>query len=205
MESDWSVDHGPYSEFGDLLTLRGAQFIGAGYDIPNIRGMGRTVCTNHAWGSAFRAYGSPQSFLASESLMDELAEKMGMDPLELRYKNVYRPGATTPTGQTPEVYQLAGDVRQAPAEVPGGLKKRARPSPRAEKKRGVGISLGIYGCGLDGPDSSEVGGRADPRRRARVCNAWEDHGQGADIGHAGHCPRGAAPAGPQARPDQAGA
>ena len=33
METDWSVDHGPYSEFGDLLTLRGAQFIGAGYDI----------------------------------------------------------------------------------------------------------------------------------------------------------------------------
>jgi aldehyde oxidoreductase len=88
MESDWSVDHGPYSEFGDLLTVRGAQFIGSDYGIPCIRGLGRTVCTNHAWGSAFRAYGSPQSFLASESLMDELAEKMGMDPLELRYKTV---------------------------------------------------------------------------------------------------------------------
>ena len=75
MESDWIVDHGPYSEFGDLLTVRGAQFIGAGYGIPNIRGLGQTVCTNHAWGSAFRAYGSPQSFLASESLMDELAAK----------------------------------------------------------------------------------------------------------------------------------
>ena len=37
METDWTVDHGPYSEFGDLLTLRGAQYIGAGYDIPNIR------------------------------------------------------------------------------------------------------------------------------------------------------------------------
>jgi len=64
MESDWSVDHGPYSEFGDLLTLRGAQFIGAGYHIPSIRDQGRTVCTNHSWGSAFRAYGSPRvSFL----------------------------------------------------------------------------------------------------------------------------------------------
>ena len=90
MESDWSVDHGPYSEFGDLLTLRGAQFIGAGYDIPAIRGNGRTVCTNHAWGSAFRGYGGPESEFASEVLMDELAEKLGMDPLELRYKNVYR-------------------------------------------------------------------------------------------------------------------
>ncbi len=74
MESDWTVDHGPYSEFGDLLTLRGAQFIGAGYHIPRIRGEGRTVCTNHSWGSAFRAYGSPQSEFASEVLMDMLAE-----------------------------------------------------------------------------------------------------------------------------------
>ena len=49
LETDWSVDHGPYSEFGDLLTLRGAQYMGAGYDIPSIRGMGRTVATNHAW------------------------------------------------------------------------------------------------------------------------------------------------------------
>ncbi|MFM8319529.1 MAG: molybdopterin-dependent oxidoreductase, partial [Chloroflexota bacterium] len=106
MEHDYVVDHGPYSEFGDLLTLRGAQYIGAGYNIPAIRGRGRTVATNHVWGAAFRAYGSPQSFLASESIVDELAEKVGMDPLEFRYKNVYRPGGTTPTGQDPEVYSL---------------------------------------------------------------------------------------------------
>ena len=90
METDWTVDHGPYSEFGDLLTLRGAQFIGAGYNIDNIRGEGRTVCTNHAWGSAFRGYGGPEAEFPSEVLMDELAEKLGMDPFELRYKNVYR-------------------------------------------------------------------------------------------------------------------
>src|SRR5690606_26790217 len=91
METDWIIDHGPYSEFGDLLTQRLAQYIGAGYDIPNIRGKGRTVCTNHAWGAPFRAYGSPQSFLASEIAMDILAEKLGLDPFELRYKNIYRP------------------------------------------------------------------------------------------------------------------
>ncbi|MDD3391788.1 MAG: molybdopterin-dependent oxidoreductase, partial [Synergistaceae bacterium] len=43
METNFSVDHGPYSEFGDLVTLRGTQFMGAGYNIPNIRGEGRTV------------------------------------------------------------------------------------------------------------------------------------------------------------------
>ena len=52
METDWTCDHGPYSEFGDLLTLRGAQYIGAGYGIANIRGKGRTVVTNHCWNTA---------------------------------------------------------------------------------------------------------------------------------------------------------
>ena len=79
MEADWIVDHGPYSEFGDLLTLRGAQYIGAGYGIENIRGLGRTVCTNHGWGAAFRGYGAPESEFASEVLIDELAEKLGME------------------------------------------------------------------------------------------------------------------------------
>jgi aldehyde oxidoreductase len=103
MEADWTIDHGPYCEFGDLLTMRGTQFIGAGYDIPNSRGVGRTVATNHAWGSAFRAYGAPQSLFATEVLADMMAEKIGMDPLEFRYLNVYREGSTTPTGCPPDV------------------------------------------------------------------------------------------------------
>jgi aldehyde oxidoreductase len=183
MESDWTVDHGPYSEFGDLLTVRGAQFIGSGYGIPNIRGIGRTVCTNHAWGSAFRAYGSPQSFLASESLVDELAEKMGMDPLELRYKNVYRPGDTTPTGQTPEVISFPAMFEKLRPMYQAALKK-AKAESTPEKKKGIGISLGIYGCGLDGPDSSEIAVELTPDG-VLLSSSWEDHGQGADIGALG--------------------
>lgn len=193
MESDWSVDHGPYSEFGDLLTVRGAQFIGAGYGIPNIRGIGRTVCTNHAWGSAFRAYGSPQSFLASESLMDELAAKMGKDPLELRYLNVYRPGDTTPTGQAPEVYSLPemiDKLRPLYQEAIAKAKKESTP----EKKKGVGLSIGVYGCGLDGPDSSEAWVELTPDGVV-LSSAWEDHGQGADMGALGTCHEGLRPLG----------
>ncbi len=180
METDWTIDHGPYSEFGDLLTMRLAQFIGAGYDIPNIRGEGRTVCTNHAWGSAFRAYGSPQSFLASEIAMDELAEKLGMDPFELRYKNIYRPGATTPTQQVPEVFCLEAmfdKLRPLYEEA----KKRCKELSTPEKKRGVGLSLGLYGCGLDGPDTSEAWVELT-KDGVTVGASWEDHGQGADIG-----------------------
>ena len=181
MESDWTVDHGPYSEFGDLLTLRGAQFIGAGYNIENIRGIGRTVCTNHAWGSAFRGYGSPQSEFASEVLMDQLAEKIGMDPLELRYKNVYREGATTPTGQTPEVLslpQILDAIRPRYEEA----KKKAAANSTAEIKRGVGISLGVYGSGLDGPDSAEAAVELNADGTVTMFTTWHDHGQGGDMG-----------------------
>lgn len=180
MESDWTVDHGPYSEFGDLLTLRGAQFIGAGYGIPNIRGIGRTVCTNHAWGSAFRAYGSPQSEFASEVLMDMLAEKMGVDPLELRYRNVYRQGDTTPNGCPPDVYCLP-EILDTMRPLYKAALERAEKESTPEKKRGVGVSIGVYGCGLDGPDSSEVAVELTPEG-ITVLSSWEDHGQGADMG-----------------------
>lgn len=193
MEGDWIVDHGPYSEFGDLLTVRGAQFIGAGYGIPNISGLGQTVCTNHAWGSAFRAYGSPQSFFASESLMDELAEKMGVDPLELRYKNVYRPGDTSPTGQAPEVYSLPEMIDKLRPLYKVAL-ERTRKESTPEVKKGVGLSLGIYGCGLDGPDSSEIWVELTPDG-VTLSSAWEDHGQGADIGALGTCHEGLRPLG----------
>ena len=181
LESDWSVDHGPYSEFGDLLTLRGAQFIGAGYDIANIRGEGRTVCTNHSWGSAFRGFGSPQSEFASEVLMDELAEKIGMDPLELRYKNVYRKGATTPTGQEPEVLSLPELIDTIRPHYEAA-KKRAAAASTAEFKRGVGISVGVYGSGLDGPDTAEADAELCADGVIAIYSTWHDHGQGADIG-----------------------
>ena len=181
MESDWSVDHGPYSEFGDLLTLRGVQFIGAGYDIPNIRGLGRTVCTNHAWGSAFRAYGSPQSEFASEVLMDKLAAQLGMDPLELRYKNVYRKGATTPTGQDPEVYSLPELIDLIRPRYKAALDK-AKAASTAAVRRGVGVSLGVYGSGLDGPDTAEAAAELNADGTVSIYTTWLDHGQGADMG-----------------------
>ena len=184
METDWSCDHGPYSEFGDLLTLRGAQYIGAGYGIANIRGKGRTVATNHCWGAAFRGYGAPESEFPSEVLIDELAEKLGMDPFDLREKNCYRPGDTTPTGQEPEVFSLPemfAKMRPFYEES----KKKTKANSTAEIKRGVGIALGVYGAGLDGPDSSEAWAELNPDGTVTIGNSWEDHGQGADSGTLG--------------------
>jgi aldehyde oxidoreductase len=182
MQSDWTVDHGPYMEFGDLLTMRGHQFLGAGYNIPNIRGEGRTVATNHAWGSAFRGYGSPQSLFSSEVLVDELAEKIGVDPLEFRYQNVYREGSTTPTGCAPDVIAFPGLIdKLRPAYLEAKKNAAAKNAKGGDIKYGVGVSLLEYGCGLDGADSSSAWAEITTNG-VTVGNSWEDHGQGADMG-----------------------
>lgn len=182
MQSDWTVDHGPYCEFGDLVTMRGSQFIGAGYNIPNIRGEGRTVATNHAWGSAFRGYGSPQSMFPSEVLVDELAEKVGMDPLEFRYLNVYREGDTTPNGCKPDIIAFPQAIDKIrPLYKEAKAKAKAENADGGDVKYGVGVTLMDYSSGLDGADSSEAWAEIT-KTGVTIGNSWEDHGQGADMG-----------------------
>jgi len=182
LEYEWWVDHGPYSEFGDLLTLRQAQFMGAGYHVPNIRAKGLTVATNHAWGSAFRAYGSPQAFLNGEIAMDMLAEKMGIDPLELRLRNCYKEGQghTTPTGQEPEVYCMEGLLKLIQPKWEEAKKRKAAYNVPG-KAYGIGLALGVYGAGLDGPDGSEAAAELLPNGDVMIYDSWQDHGQGADL------------------------
>jgi CO/xanthine dehydrogenase Mo-binding subunit len=66
----------------------------APYNIPNARTVGYDVVSNRPRAAAYRAPGSPISAFAVESVLDILAKKIGMDPLELRRKNAARPGTT---------------------------------------------------------------------------------------------------------------
>ena len=77
-------------------------------------------------------------------------------PLELRYKNVYRQGDTTPSGCAPDVFSLPEMIDKIRPLYKAALEK-AKKESTTEKKSGVGVSIGIYGCGLDGPDGSEAG------------------------------------------------
>jgi aldehyde oxidoreductase len=111
------------------------------------------------------------------------AAKIGVDPLELRCQNCYRPGATTPTGQEPEVFsfpQMFDKLRP----LYRAAKEKARAESTPERKKGVGIPLGIYGAGLDGVDTAEVWAELT-RHGVTMYATWHDHGQGADIGMVG--------------------
>lgn len=180
------IDHGPYSEFGDLLTHRLSQFVGAGYDIPTIRNKSQTVFTNHAWGSAFRAYGSPQSFMGSEIAIDVLAAKMGMDPFDIRELNCYKESekSTIPTGYAPDVYCLEEMYKMARPLYEAGKARVAEKNAASDGryKYGIGIASGVYGCGLDGVDASQAYAELNPDGTVTMYASWEDHGQGADMG-----------------------
>ena len=181
MEYDIIFDHGAYSEWGDCLAFKGNMFVGAGYDIKNIRGKSSAVCTNHAYGTAFRSYGSPQALFASECLVDELAAKMGMDPFEMRYKNVYRPGATTPVGATPEVFTWPEMFDYLRPHYEKAVKE-AKAKSTEMKKYGVGLSLANYCVGGDFADFSEAWAELLPAGGVAIYNCWQDHGQGSDMG-----------------------
>lgn len=180
------IDHGPYSEFGDLLTHRLSQFVGAGYDIPTIRNKSQTVFTNHAWGSAFRAYGSPQSFMGSEIAIDVLAAKMGMDPFDIRELNCYKESekSTIPTGYAPDVYCLEEMYKMARPLYEAGKARIAEKNAASDGryKYGIGVASGVYGCGLDGVDASQAYAELNPDGTVTMYASWEDHGQGADMG-----------------------
>ncbi|MBQ6719840.1 MAG: molybdopterin-dependent oxidoreductase [Oscillospiraceae bacterium] len=180
------IDHGPYSEFGDLLTHRLSQFVGAGYHIPTIRNKSTTVFTNHAWGSAFRAYGSPQSFMGSEIAIDVLAAKMGVDPFDIRELNCYKESeaSTIPTGYAPDVYCLEEMYKMARPLYEAGKKRVAEKNAASDGrfKYGIGVASGVYGCGLDGVDSSQAYAELNPDGTVTMYTCWEDHGQGADMG-----------------------
>ena len=194
LKHDYSVDHGPYCEFADMVAIRGIQFIGAGYDIPNIRGFGRIVATNHAWGTAFRGFGSPESFMAGEQLIDEMAIKLGEDALEFRVKNCYREGSTTPVGNPPDVIAYPAMIEKI-RPLYKEFKEHAAKASTNTHKWGVGIAFGTYNCGGDGIDSAEARIIYDPDGGITVSAAWADHGQGSDMGMVGTAHEGLRPMG----------
>jgi len=70
----------------------------APYIIPNVRTVGFDVVSNRPKSAAYRAPGSPISAFGVESVLDVLAQKIGMDPLKLRLKNAVKAGSPTPYG-----------------------------------------------------------------------------------------------------------
>jgi 4-hydroxybenzoyl-CoA reductase alpha subunit len=93
-----TADAGAYHDKGPATINFASMMFGTLYDVPNMRFEGQLVYTNKEMGTAFRGFGNPQVSFATETQLDELAEQMGMDPLDLRLKNSNLPNKETACG-----------------------------------------------------------------------------------------------------------
>ena len=92
------ADAGAYHDKGPATINFASMMFGTLYNVPNMRFDGQLVYTNKEMGTAFRGFGNPQVSFATETQLDELAEKLGMDPLELRLRNSNQPNEETACG-----------------------------------------------------------------------------------------------------------
>ncbi|MEE8422370.1 MAG: xanthine dehydrogenase family protein molybdopterin-binding subunit [Dehalococcoidia bacterium] len=107
------------------------------YDIPNLRVQGYDVVVNKPKVGAYRAPGASQGSFAVESLLDEIARELDMDPIELRMKNVALDGSTRPDGATHGVIgdQAVMEAVQASAHYRSELQG---------ENRGRGVAMGFW-------------------------------------------------------------
>ncbi len=164
------------------------------YKLPNLRYQGKAVYTNKVPSCAFRGYGNPQVSWAVESIMDELAEMLGMDPLEFKLKNYVGLGDVF-WGQGPtvkSVIQSCGveEILRKGAEIIGW---KNRPKPGEQKgrfRRGTGMGRGFHTSSAGSPvpgsviDFSGAIVKINPDGTVDYITALMDHGGGSLEAHA---------------------
>lgn len=111
------LDTGGYAENSPLVGRKAANRIGGPYRIPALDVTCDVVYTNTAPASSFRGFGAPQVTLAGESQLDEAAARLGIDPLELRRRNVLEPRERPWPKARGIDADLAGDLALAAEEI----------------------------------------------------------------------------------------
>ena len=99
VETELYGDTGAYASLGEKVMTRATTHSAGPYDIPNVRADGSAMYTNNPPAGAVRGFGVTQSAFAVESMMDMLAEKLNLDPVDLRRLNALHVGSLTNTGQ----------------------------------------------------------------------------------------------------------
>ena len=186
------MDGGAYTTLTPVVLSRATIHAGGPYDVPNVRIRSRAVATNTPPNGAFRGFGAPQSEFAAETQLNRIAEAIGLSPLEIRRRNVYRLGGITPTHQVlrsgvagEEVLERAAEaseferVRARTAEsrtersASDRSAARHRPRPGLARGRLHGLGRGEDGLGRE-PRADRRGPDPDPHGVDRDGPGHED-------------------------------
>ena len=195
------MDGGAYCTLTPVVLSRGAIHAGGPYRCPNVRIRARATRTNTPPNGAFRGFGAPQVEFAAEIQIGRLAEALDLSPLEIRRRNLYRVGDTTPTGQVLHDSVAASEVLERAAEAAefeGVLARTGRAraartgaglmpsSPlnggRDRTARGIGVALAWHGAGFTGSGEVKLASVASLELgadgRIRILTGSTEMGQG---------------------------
>jgi CO/xanthine dehydrogenase Mo-binding subunit len=146
-------EQGAYASLGPIIPPAGGSHVHAmvmmpgPYEIPHVKVDAYLCYTNHPYGGAMRGFGAPQVHIAHEQIIDELAEALGISPLDIRRKNGFREGSVTATGQVLDQSVGLQDALEACAKA-FDWDRRYRQGGYADeeknRRRGVGIGQGWY-------------------------------------------------------------
>jgi len=174
-------DGGAYCSYGVVTILYSGALLGALYDIPHIRYDGYRVLTNKPACGAMRGHGTVNVRFAFESQLDEAAHAIGMDPVEIRRRNLLKPPAITVNGLRVTSYGLPECIDKTSER--SHWRERIGKLPRG---RGLGIACSHYVSGAansiirsDMPHST-VNIKIDRDGGVVVYTGASDIGQGSD-------------------------
>ncbi|NWG32737.1 MAG: xanthine dehydrogenase family protein, partial [Rhodocyclaceae bacterium] len=172
------MDTGAYASYGPAVGGLLTEMVPGAYRIPNVHVETLVVYTNSPFSGAMRGFGSPQAHFAIESLMDMLAHELGMDPLELRRKNILKPGDRFFTRVA--VDETASSLPLIVEQMDAARTRLSRIPAAPGKIAGVGLALGMQSMGLGYrvPDTSANRLELLPDGRVRLYMGAPDLGQG---------------------------
>ncbi len=193
-EVDIVLDSGAYATLSPFVLSRAALHAVGPYRCENVSIRARAVATHHPPNGGFRGFGCPQVHFATETHMDACAEALGIDPIEIRRRNVLRPGDTMPFGQVlgadtnyerllAEAIDRTGfEIRRGEILAKAGKSRHEPLAAEGHVRRGIGLSLFMHGTGLNGywerTARSRVCLQACDDGRVAVLTAQTEFGQG---------------------------
>ena len=134
-------DTGAYASLGGPVLQRACTHAAGPYNFQVIDIDGKAVYTNNPPAGAFRGFGVTQTCFGSERNLDLLAEKVGISPWEIRYRNAIRPGQVLPNGQIADPSTGVAETLEAVKEV-----------YESEPYAGIACSMKNAGVGVGLPD-----------------------------------------------------
>jgi CO/xanthine dehydrogenase Mo-binding subunit len=175
------ADAGPYTNSTHEVLGRVGEFICGPYKVEHVEVEMIGVRTNNPICGAFRGFGAPQAAFVYESQMDDLARKLGMDPLQIRLLNGVETGTRMCTGVVlREATAMKASLNKAAEMIDWGKREQIERRPARHLKRGFGMATIIKGTGLGRGLPDHAGVALEMHRDGSVVlqSAAADMGQG---------------------------